>query len=159
MSSVRPTLRPTREQRGLRVTNWPLRDSPVRTTTVLFGCIAIAIGAGMASRSVSMGLLTGLVAVLVMWKLWIPITTEFEPRGVVLSACGRRRRISWRDIDHLELRGAGVFFCTGPDPADRAVLQSLFLPWGKDRDTIAAFCEEYRPLHISDWSGTTRISS
>ena len=139
--------------RGLRATNWPLRDAPVRSLASLMACIAIAVGCAVLSHSVSMGLLAGLAMTLALWKLWLPVTTEFEPRGIVLTALGRRRRIAWREIDHLELREGGVFLCTQSLPLHRAALRSVFLPCGEDRESIATFCEEYRPLGLSDWSG------
>ena len=132
--------------RGLRATNWPLRDTPLPSLASFLGCVLLAVGCGVLSQSASMGLLTGLTVLLALWKLWVPITTEFEPRGIVLTVLRQRRRISWRDIDHLDLRDGGVFLCRQPQPLCRAALRNVFLPWGKDREAISQFIQEYRPL-------------
>lgn len=131
---------------GLRVTNWPLRDAPLGCLAVYFFSVLMATGAGLSSHSVSMGLLTLLALMLVFWKLWIPITAQFDPHGVVLTIWRWPRRIAWRDIHHLELHKAGVFLCPYPQPAYRSPLHSLFLPWGPNRAPILAFCRVYRPV-------------
>ena len=64
----------------------------------------------------------------------------------MLSVLGQRRWIAWRNIDHLELHDEGLFLCARPQPASQAVLDTFFLPWGKERTSIAEFCEQYRPL-------------
>jgi hypothetical protein len=93
-----------------------------------------------------MGIVAGLAMAITCWRLWLPITTEFEPRGVVLTALGQRRRISWREIDHFELRERGVFLCTSPGPVHESPLRCLFLPWVEDRQALSEFCDEYRPM-------------
>ncbi len=161
MSSVRArqvALRESMGTRGLRATNWPLRDDPVVCLAVFAFCALLATACGLLSQSTSMGGMAGAAMLLAFWKLWLPITTEFEPRGVVLTVLRQRRRISWRDIDHLELDERGVFLCTQPQPSHHAVLSNIFLPWGKDRAAITTFCEGYRPLGAIDWSGTSHGS-
>lgn len=149
MSSLKSRSESPRDEagvRGLRVTNWPLRDNPVGVSVVALGCVLIAIGTGVVSGSVPMAMLALLALTLSLWQLWIPITTEFDPRGIVLTLLGQRRRIAWQSIDHLELHEAGVFLCAGPQSARRAALDTIFLPWGKDRESISSFCQNYRPL-------------
>ncbi len=156
MSSVRTRHVAARDDMGaggLRATNWPLRDDPARSLAYLASCLLIAGACAALSQSVSMGLLTGLALLLAFWKLWIPIATEIEPRGVVLSVLGRRRHLSWREIDHLELREGGVFLCPEPPPLRRGLLSNVFLPWGKNRQAIRTFCDSYRPLGMRGQSG------
>ena len=143
MSSLREKQDAVREHfgtHGISVTNWPLRDSPLRSISCLVGCLLIATVCGVMSRSCQMAGISGLVAVLVFWKLWIPVTTQLEPRGVVLKVLGRRRQISWRDIDRLELDSNGVFLCTNAQSLHQNALRNVFIPWGKDRESLIAFC-------------------
>jgi len=134
---------------GLRATNWPLRENPATCLAWAAFCLSLAVVAGWISQSVTMGMLSALVLVLATWKLWVPVTTEFEPRGIVLTTLGRSQRIAWRDIDHLELHEAGVFLCTQPVRLPRGATNSLFLPWGNDRSSIAAFCQQYHPQYCT----------
>jgi hypothetical protein len=123
---------------------------------ILGACAAVGGICGLVSSSLLMGTLAAATLVAAMWKLWIPVTTEFDPRGIVLTALGRRRRIAWRAIDHLELHQGGLFLCTQPVPPQHSVWGSVFLPWGSDRELITTFCEEYHGMGVADWSGASR---
>ncbi len=122
-------------------------------------CCAMGLLGGWLSASWSMGVLATLALMAAHWKLWVPVTTEFDPRGVVLTALRHRRRIAWRQIDHLELRDGGVLLCTRPSTVPAAVMSSVFLPWAKQREQIAMFCEEYRQMSVPDWSESVRGSA
>ena len=157
MSSVKTAysmLREATRVRGLSAVNWPLRDQPIYAAASLVGCCAVGLVAGWISRSVSMGLLASLAVASAMWQLWIPIRTEFGPRGVTLTWLRRRRRIFWRDIGHLDLLSEGLFLCREPSGADCSGLGGLFLPWGRDRAAIATFCQEYGSIRPPEWSGS-----
>ncbi|MFO7901523.1 MAG: hypothetical protein ACQESR_06110 [Planctomycetota bacterium] len=143
----------------LRVTNWPLRDAPLECATVYLGSLLIAGGAGLMSRSVSMGLLTLLTLLLVFWKLWIPITVKFDSQGIMLTVWRWRRRIPWRHIDHLELHEAGMFLCPQSQPAHRVPLQSFFVPWRQKRNDIPLFCRRYRPVVLHEPSSASGTPS
>ncbi len=149
MSSVEKATTVTRESShasGLIAVNWPLRDQPLIAASAMAGCCAVALVAGWGSSSLTMGILSGGVLAAAMWQLWIPVRTQLGPTGVTLAVLGRQHRISWREIDHLDLLDAGVLLCGEPVADGGNPLRSLFLPWGKDRAAIAAFCQQYRSL-------------
>ncbi len=149
MSSVKNAnsmLREAARARGISAVNWPLRDNPILALSSLAGCCVVGLLTGWASRSASMGLLATFAVALAMWQLWIPIKTEFGSRGVTLTCLRRSRRIDWREIDHLDLLGDGVFLCGARTQDDCSVLGCLFLPWGKDPAALVAFCQEYPSL-------------
>ncbi len=142
------TRRESKRPGGLRAVNWPLRDYPLYAIVTLALCCLVAVGAGWLSQSVHMGALSGLALASSMWQLWVPMTTEFGPRGITLSFLRIRRRIAWRDIGHLELCGRGMLVGSRPAHLNRGAGRKLFLPWGKDREAISAFCDEYRTASL-----------
>lgn len=123
------------------VVNWPLRDRPVASTLMLTACGVVGLISGWRSGSGVMGCLAGLAVMLAMWQMWVPIRVEVGPLGLTLSYVRRRRRIAWRDIDHLEPLGDGLSVCGKSTGASRYSLHRLFLPWGRDRSQIALFSQ------------------
>ena len=117
--------------------NWPLIDSGWRAVPIVVGTAAVAVVAGKTSHSLAMGLLTGVVLMMAMWRFWLPIRYYVRGRGIIENCLGRRRLIPWRAIAECRLRkrgvvllfrnedllfdGCGAKFIDGRDQRDRLV--------------------------------------
>ena len=111
----------------LQLVNWPLRDQPRRSIVLVLLLILVSTLAGLASESVSMGLLAGSAALVASWRYWLPVTYEIGPYGIRQLVFKRVRRLSWRQVGRIEIRNQGIRFLPDHDPAQLANLRGLYI--------------------------------
>lgn len=136
----RETAAPPRE---LRLSNWPLRDEGLKSLAAVVAMVAVSIAVAVLAESPASGLLALAALALSAWRLWVPVTYEFNSQGVTQIVFGRRRRISWRKIAGYRIRRSGVWFI--PQQADRQVAAPpmLYVRCGHQLEPMAAIVAFY----------------
>ncbi|MHB0957370.1 MAG: hypothetical protein ACYC6N_09970 [Pirellulaceae bacterium] len=131
--------------RVLQVVNWPVRDDPLSALIGGAICGTMGLVAGGLSASWSMGLLTTLVGMLCLWKLWIPIVCELGPAGITFRMFRFRRHMAWRQIEWVSPAARGVWI-GGSEAATRPGSdRNLYLPWRRRPHVLREFHDYYHP--------------
>lgn len=127
----------------LRLTNWPLRNGGLSAWGTLLVVVTVGFSVAWAANSNAAGVLSFFVLCLTMWRLWIPVTFEVGPRGIIEIVFRRRRMISWRLIARYEIRRHGVLLFAEASPSGLAVLRSTYIRWDKQRDKLLETLQYY----------------
>lgn len=127
----------------VRLTNWPLRDDGISGWAFLLVVVGVAVGAGYVSGSVVMGLLSFCALWLSMWRMWLPVRFEFGPKGILQTAMGRRRRITWSSIRRHQVRRRGVLLVTSSSPVAMTVFSSIYIRWRNQPESLISIVEYY----------------
>jgi hypothetical protein len=120
----------------LQLVNWPLRDQPRRSLVVVLLLALVSVLAGLASESLSMGLLAGSASLVASWRYWLPVTYEIGPYGIRQLVFKRIRRLSWRQVGRIEIRNQGIRFLPDHDPAQLANLRGLYIYHPGQEETL-----------------------
>jgi hypothetical protein len=96
--------------------------------------ISALVGWVMASAAWAL-VACGLLA-LAAWRYFVPVYFEINPQGIFQEVFGRRRRISWRSIGHVELGRDGLLLAAGDVCC--AAFRGFYLPWGRHRAEVLA---------------------
>lgn len=123
---------------------WPLEEGGPTAwllALVLGGAVLLA---GWQTRSAISALLAGAVAALSAWRYFVPVHYEVNSHGVFQTVLGRRRRISWRSIDRVEVGRDGVLIA--PIDSFSPALRGIYLPWGAYRAELLASIDYYLQL-------------
>lgn len=120
----------------LQLVNWPLRDQPRRSLVVVLLLALVSVLAGLASESLSMGLLAGSASLVASWRYWLPVTYEIGPYGIRQLVFKRVRRLSWRQVGRIEIRNQGIRFLPDHDPAQLANLRGLYIYHPGQEETL-----------------------
>ena len=128
---------------NVRVTNWALRDDPWRSIPAVTVGLAAAIAAGAVSQTTWMGLAAALAVAVSLWRTWLPITYEFDPRGVTQTLLRRRRLVSWLALGDYRFTPRGVVLLPRGEPTWWSAAGALFVLWAGRQQEIAAIVEYY----------------
>jgi hypothetical protein len=80
----------------------------------------------------------GLLA-LAAWRYFVPVYFEIGPQGIFQEVFGRRQRISWRSIGHVERGRDGLVLAPGGVACP--ALRGLYLPWGRHQADVLALVD------------------
>jgi hypothetical protein len=127
----------------LLLANWPLRDDGPLAWLVVIGAVAASVTAGFVAQSAVMGVVSFLALSIALWRLWVPVTFELGPRGVVQILFGRRRRIAWSSVARYEVRRRGVLLLSEETQGPAAALRGLYVRWGRHREELLAVIAHY----------------
>jgi hypothetical protein len=127
----------------LLLANWPLRDDGPLAWLVVIGAVAASVTAGFVAQSAVMGVVSFLALSIALWRLWVPVTFELGPRGVVQILFGRRRRIAWSSVARYEVRRHGVLLLSEETQGPAAALRGLYVRWGRHREELLAVIAHY----------------
>ncbi len=127
----------------LLLANWPLRDDGPLGWLVAIGAVAASVAVGWVAHSALMGVVSFAALSIALWRLWVPVTFELGPRGVVQIVLGRRRRIPWSSLARYQVRSRGVLLLADDGRGPAAALRGLFLRWGRHREVLLAVVERY----------------
>ena len=127
-----------REAREVRVVNWPLRRGGVGPWLLLTACVGIAVGVGVLSTNAYAGLAAIVALLISLWRLWLPVTFELGPRGVVQTVWGRTYRISWREFSRFRVLRRGVLLLVDARSSPIDVFRGLFVRFDGQRDEVLA---------------------
>jgi hypothetical protein len=90
-------------------------------------------------------LVCGLLA-LAAWRYFVPVYFEIGPQGIFQEVLGRRQRISWRSIGHVEVGRDGLLLA--PRDVCCAAFRGLYLPWGRHRAEVLTLVDYHlQQLH------------
>ena len=120
----------------VRITNWPIQDEGPWSWLTAGGLAAVALLAGAVSTSLLMGIAVFVALALSVWRLWVPVTFEFNSRGVTQDCWGRRRRIPWIDVAHYEVLSSGVLLSADRNRVPLAPLRSICVQWHGQRNEL-----------------------
>jgi hypothetical protein len=128
---------------NVTIESWPLRERPLENWSFL----ALAGGAGAlvgwTSGSETLGWIAAFVLILTLWRVWIPVTWEFNARGMLERKFGRKRRIAWSAIRRCEVYRRGVLLLPDAVVNSLAPLRGVYVPWGDQRPALLASLEYY----------------
>ena len=125
--------------------NWPLRDDWAFAGSSLLGTVLLGWLVARATESASAGFVCGLAMQLTLWRLWLPVTFEFGPRGIVQSVLGRARLVTWNRISAVRLRPAGILITFDQRELPLAVFSSLYVRWRDQQTAVLAVVRQYVP--------------
>jgi hypothetical protein len=95
-----------------------------------------------------MGTLVQIVLLFVLWRLWIPVTYQLGPDGIVEQVGRRRRRMEWLSITRVRLQGRGVLLIADRTGVPLALIHGVFVPWKDRREEVMEMLERYLPSRI-----------
>lgn len=137
------------------LSNWPIRDEPLRSLVIAAVEIAVAIAAAYCTGSWAMGMLVAALLLPASWTLWLPVQFELSAKGIVRSVCGWRRRIPWSEFTGYEAHSNGVFLCHHSHHQPLSVVRGLFLPSKSPQTELLAILDYYlRPRDAESNSGS-----
>jgi hypothetical protein len=128
---------------NVRVTNWALRDDPWRSIPAVTIGLAAAITAGALSPTPWPGLAAALGVTIALWRTWLPIAYEFDPRGVTQIVLRRRRLTSWLALGDYRFTPRGVVLLPRGEPTWWSAAGAVFVLWSGRQQEIAAIVEYY----------------
>ncbi len=127
-----------RDVREVRVVNWPLRRSGIGPWLLLAGCIGISTAVGVLSANWYAGVASIVALLISLWRLWVPVTFELGPRGIVQTVWGRSYRISWREFARFQVLRSGVLLLVDPRPSPLDAFRGLFVRFDGQKDDVLA---------------------
>ena len=125
--------------------DWPIgrRDRAARLLVAGGGLAAVV--AGVVSQSVGMGLLSLAAINLAIWRVWVPVTFRFGPRGIDQTYLRRHHCTAWTAIARFEVARDAVVFYPDPGTAPLAALRGLRVRTLDRHDEIVAQARFYVP--------------
>ena len=127
----------------LQLVSWPPRDDGVAGWIFLSLALLLPIVIGFATGNVLFLLVGLLLVTLAMWRMWIPITYQLGPRGVVETVLGRSRRIPWTAVKQWEVRRNGLLLLLSDDPAPLVRLWGVLIRFGGASDKLIRLVTYY----------------
>jgi hypothetical protein len=125
------------------VVDWPVRDRPVASSlalTIAAGASWLAVWA--TGNPVAGGVVALLLAV-TLWRTWLSVQFHLGADGVTQTVLGRRRRIAWAAIWHVDVRSDGVVLLPDATPTPLSPLRGIYLHWGTQREAVMANLDYY----------------
>jgi hypothetical protein len=127
----------------IRWRSWPLVKSPMRSSAILLGVVAVGLLVRAAIGSWPPALLATAALLATLWRFFMPITFELSEHGVDQWVSGRRVRIPWRAIRRYQVCSAGVLLVPHGERTIMAPFLSLYLPWEGHCDEVLAQMRHY----------------
>ncbi len=127
----------------VRVTSWPLRDDPWRSLPMVVLGLSAAVAAGVLSRNPWAAVLAVAAVTISLWRTWLPVVYEFDPRGVTQMALGRRRLFSWLSFGNYRFTPRGVVLFPPGEPNWWNAAGALFILWSGKKKAITEITEYY----------------
>jgi hypothetical protein len=121
--------------------SWPLREGGAAAWTLLGFIVAMALAAGLTTRSMAWPLVVCGILCLAAWRFFIPVVYEINGLGITEEVFGRRRRIAWRSVRTCEICRQGVFVSTTDGIS--ASWSGLYIPWEGHREQVLALVAYY----------------
>ena len=135
---------------------WPLRDEPLQSWCVLGLAFVLAIVSGQVSGRWGIGVGIFAAVLAASWQLWMPMSFELGPKGVIRSTFIWRRRIAWSEFSRYECLPHGVFLRHCSDQMALDAVSGLFLPSQPPHTELLAVVDYYLKPRISEAIGTTQ---
>jgi hypothetical protein len=139
----------------VRIVNWPLRDEKPIGWLTAAGMVLVAALAAQASASWIMGALVFLALATSAWRLWIPVTFDFNSKGILQTALGRRRRTAWSQIAGFQSYTGGVLLLADAERSVLSPLQGVFVAWQGQRAELLRVLEYYLNAEAAPAGSTT----
>ncbi len=127
----------------VRVTNWALRDDPLRSLLAILVGSAAAVTAGVITRSIGTFAFAAFAVTVALWRTWMPIRYEFDARGVTQVLGRRRWLLSWLAVGDYEFTRRGVLFLPRGEPTWWNTTRAVFVLWSGKRSEIIEIVEYY----------------
>jgi hypothetical protein len=140
----------------VRLQVWPLRDEPVRSGALIGLLGMIALISGISSSSVAAGVFVFGLLCLTIRRLWVPVTYEFGPKGLVQTTWGSRRRIIWSEVASYELFPDGVTISPVKAKSPGAILNGIFIRFNHQREELLGAIDFYIHFPAANAPSTTR---
>ena len=123
--------------------SWPLRDEPLPSWGALgLASVAALVGSQMSGRW-GIGIVLFAVILATTWQLWMPMSFELSPKGVIRSILIWRRRIAWSEFSRYELLPHGIFLRHFSDQSALDSVNGLFLPSKPPHAELTAILDYY----------------
>jgi hypothetical protein len=122
---------------------WPLRDEGRRAWLLAALAPLAAIITAATTLRWYLALSAAAVTAIALWRLWVPVAYEVQPKGLSQTILGRTRFIAWRNVRRCEVRSEGVFLLFAAQAVPWDLLRGLYVPCGPRRDEILVVLAYY----------------
>lgn len=136
--------------------SWPLRDDPLQSWGIIGLAFVVAAVGGQLSGRWGIGIALFTLILASAWQLWMPMSFELGPKGVIRSFLIWRRRIAWSEFSRYELLPHGVFLRHYSDQMALDVVSGLFLPSQPPHAELLVVLDYYFKPRTSEAIGTTQ---
>lgn len=120
----------------LRWRSWPMEEGGPLAWLLMGIMLLMSALVGWVMASAVWALVACGLLGLAAWRYFVPVYFEINPQGIFQEVFGRRQRISWRAIGHVELSRDGLLLATGDVCC--AAFRGFYLPWGSHRTEVLA---------------------
>lgn len=140
---------------NLQLVNWPLRDDGVAGWGFVVFVMGVAVVVGLLAQNAGLTLLSFAAMSLTMWRMWIPVTFELGPKGILQTVWRRKRRIVWSAVRRCRVQRRGVLLLFHDDPSRLSNVLGLYVRWGERRDELLAILRYYIASRLAEDEETT----
>jgi hypothetical protein len=126
-----------------RWTSWPIRETGRRAWGLPVAILLLAALAGWISDSWIWALSTAVLMGISVWRYFVPVRFEIQPRGLVWSFWGTGRRLSWLAVRRYELDDRNALLLTTSNPAPLDYLRAARIPLTQHREQIVSLLAHY----------------
>ena len=133
-TEVNPPAVPVFQPAPLSLKCWPLKHRPVSAVAIFLAIVAFSLGLAYASSSLAYGLSSVLILVLVLWRIWVPVTYRIGANGIVQTIWGRDFHIAWRAVGSVRYAQNACVLYRASFAAPFASLQTVVLEYGSEPD-------------------------
>lgn len=129
--------------RDVTLDSWPVRESQGTAFCLLLAVMLLFVAVSAASNSPATGATFAMLLLLSQWRYLLPVRFEISAGGVKRTVLGRSRRISWSSIGKVQRQPQGILIQRDFERGLLARMNSLFLPYGKQRSELIAIFDFY----------------
>jgi hypothetical protein len=122
---------------------WPIRDEGRRAWLLAALVPLVALVCAAATGKPYLSLTGAALSALALWRLWIPVGFELQPKGLVQTLLGRKRITPWKDVRRCEIHDEGIVLFAAPQAAPWDALRGLYVPCGPRREEILVVLAYY----------------
>ena len=126
----------------------PLRqESAARTTCLLALIFAVSAMAAWSLEHILFGLISLVVLALSMARYLLPTDYVVDDQGVTTKNLGVARRLTWRQINRIDVHADGLFLSPFRVPSRLDGFRGLFVRYADNQAQVAVAIDDHRRAH------------
>jgi hypothetical protein len=122
---------------------WPIRDEGRRAWLLAASVPLVGLMTFIATGRWYLALVAALLTAAALWRLWVPVGYELQPKGLLQTILGRTWLIPWKDVRRCELQSEGVVLFASAQAVPWDMLRGLYVPCGPRREEMLVVLAYY----------------
>ncbi|MCA9187303.1 MAG: hypothetical protein R3E01_16410 [Pirellulaceae bacterium] len=133
----------------LELVNWPLRDQPRCSTTIIVAAVVVAALLTIAASSLWFGMIAFAMTLLSLWRIWLPVHVTLNARGVTQRVGWHQWRTPWSQYSRVVVDDQGVTLLANSAAAPITLLRSVYIHGGPQQLQLIRVTTFYIDTHIA----------